>query len=76
MRGEREEILPEKRSLTFQRDRLPGEGSPMYLNESGEPFTLVTAEEEVDAFVGVKPQELSDDLYGEDLIILRHAYPS
>jgi hypothetical protein len=37
----------------------------MYLAEGGEPFLIVTTKEEVDALVGVKPQELADDLYGE-----------
>ena len=39
----------------------------MYLAEGGEPFSVVTAEKEVDALVGVESQELPDDLDGEDL---------
>jgi hypothetical protein len=39
----------------------------VYLAEGGEPLAVVTAEKEVDALVGVEPQELPDDLDGEDL---------
>src|SRR5215218_10380014 len=35
--------------------------------QSGEPFTIVPSEEEVDGLVGVEPEELSYDLDGEDL---------
>jgi hypothetical protein len=67
MRNEREEILPEALLGLPEVGRLPGGGSPMYLTQSGEPFTVVTAEKEVDSLVGVEPQELPDDLDGEDL---------
>jgi hypothetical protein len=39
----------------------------MYLLESGEPLTVVPTKVAVESFVGVEPQELSDDLDGEDL---------
>jgi hypothetical protein len=45
---------------------LPGEGGPMRLAERWEPFAVVAAEEEVNAFVGVEAEELADDLHGQD----------
>lgn len=41
----------------------------MYLAQSGEPFAVVTAEIAVDSFVGFDAEELSYDLYGEDLCV-------
>jgi hypothetical protein len=38
----------------------------MYLTESGEPFTVVPSEEEVDALVGIDAEELAHDLYGKN----------
>jgi hypothetical protein len=48
----------------------------MYLTESGEPLAVVPSEEQVDALVGVEPQELTDDLYGEDLGVGELGYGS
>jgi hypothetical protein len=48
---------------------LPGEGGAVYLLECGEPFTIVTAEEAVEVLVGIEPEELPDDLYGEHLSV-------
>ena len=62
----------QRRSLTFQRFAACAgrRWCAVYLLlECGEPFTVVTAEEAVDALVGVKAEELSDDLEGEDLSI-------
>ena len=67
MRSEAEKLLPEALFDPPEVGRLPREGGPMYLAESRKPFSVVTAEEEVDALVGVEFQEFSDDLYGEDL---------
>ena len=41
----------------------------MYLSEGGEPFAVVPSKEEVDAFVGVEPQELAYDFDGEDFSV-------
>ena len=65
--SKRKEFLPEVLLELPEVGCLPGEGGPMYLVESGEPSSVVTAEEEVDALVGVEPEELSYDLDGENL---------
>jgi hypothetical protein len=62
---ERKELLPEALFNLPEVGSLAAEGGPMYLAEGGEPFLIVTTKEEVDALVGVEPQELADDLYGE-----------
>ena len=67
MRGEEEQFLPDTLLDLPEVGRLPREGCPMDLTEGREPFAVVTTEEEVDTLVGVYPEELSDDLYGEDL---------
>jgi hypothetical protein len=63
----RTELLPELFLELPEVGRLPDEGGAVYLAEGGEPLAVVTAEKEVDALVGVEPQELPDDLDGEDL---------
>jgi hypothetical protein len=69
VRGERKELLPEALLDLPEVGRLATEGGPMHLTEGGEPFAVVTAEEEADALVGIEPQELADDLDGKDLCI-------
>jgi len=67
VRGECEELLPETLLDPPEVGRLPGEGGPMYLAESRKPCSVVPSDEEVDALVGVETEELTDDLYGEEL---------
>jgi hypothetical protein len=66
--GASERISCQSSSLSFQRlvaclAKVVRCTSP----RGGEPLAVVTAEKEVDALVGVEPQELPDDLDGEDL---------
>jgi hypothetical protein len=63
----RKELLPELFLELPEVGCPPSEGGAVYLAEGGEPLAVVTAEKEVDALVGVEPQELPDDLDGEDL---------
>jgi hypothetical protein len=65
--SKRKELLPELFLELPEVCRLPGEGGPMYLAEGRKPFSVVTAEEALDALVGVELQKLSDDLDGKDL---------
>jgi hypothetical protein len=65
MGGERKELLPEALFDLPEVGSLAAECGPMYLTEGGEPFSIVTTKEEVDGLVGIEPQELADDLYGE-----------
>ena len=69
MGSKREELLPEVFFDLPEVGRLPSEGSAMDLAKSWEPFAVVAAEEEIDSFVGVYAEKLSDDLYGEDLSV-------
>lgn len=47
--------------------RLASEGGAMYLAKCREPLAVVPSEVAVECLVGVEPQELADDLDGEDL---------
>jgi hypothetical protein len=67
--SKREELLPEVFFDLPEIGRLPSEGSAMDLAKSWEPFAVVSAEEEIDSFVGVYAEKLSDDLYGADLSV-------
>jgi hypothetical protein len=66
VRNEREEFLPEALLYLPKVGSLPGEGSSMYLAEGREPCTVVPLEEEVDALVGVEPQELANHFDGKN----------
>jgi hypothetical protein len=48
---------------------LTGEGGTVDFAKGREPLCVVTAEEEMDAFVGVETEELADHFDGEDLRI-------
>lgn len=48
-----EKLLPEALLELPEVGRLAGKGRPMHLAEDGEPFSIVTTEEEVDRLVGV-----------------------
>ena len=65
--GERKKLLPEALLDLPKVGCLSEEGGPMDLVEGGEPPSVVPAEEEVDALVGVYAEELSDYLEGENL---------
>src|SRR5215211_4256089 len=67
--GVGQELLPEALLDLPQIGGLPSEGGPMDLAERGEPSSVVPLEEEADALVGVEPEELSDDLDGQDLCV-------
>ena len=54
----RKELLPELFLELPEVGCPPSEGGAVYLAEGGEPLAVVTAEKEVDALVGVEPQDL------------------
>ena len=62
--SKRKELLPEVFLYLPEVGRLPSEGSAVHLTEGREPLAVVAAEEEVDALVGVHPEELANDLDG------------
>jgi hypothetical protein len=65
--SEGEKLLPESFLDLPEVGCLPREGGAVDDPERREPLTVVPSEEEVDTLVGVEPQELAHDLYGEDL---------
>jgi len=67
VRGEEEQILPEALLELPEVGCLPGEDGSMYLAEGRKPFSVVTAEEEVDSLVSVDAEELSNHFDSEDL---------
>ena len=67
MRNKREEILPEVFLDLPEVCCLPSEGGAMDEAQRGKPLCVMPSEVAVDTLVGVQPQELTDDLDGEDL---------
>src|SRR3712207_4111645 len=67
--GEGKELLPEVFLHLPEVGGLTGEGGTVDFAKGREPLCVVTAEEEVDAFVGVETEELADHFDGEDLRI-------
>jgi hypothetical protein len=67
VRSERKELLPKALLELPEVGCFSGEGGAMHLPEGGKPFALVPSEVAVECLVGVYAEELSYDLYGEDL---------
>jgi hypothetical protein len=67
VRGKSEKLLPEVVFELPEVGCLPSEGGAMDLPEGGEPLCVVSSEVAIEGLVGVETEELSDDLYGEDL---------
>lgn len=67
VRSEGEDLLPEALLDLPEVGSLPSESGAMHSAEGGEPFVVVSSEEEVDAFVGVYAEELADHFDGKYL---------
>jgi hypothetical protein len=69
VRDERKEFLPEEFLYLPEVGRLPSEGGAMDFSEGGEPLAVMTPEVTKDPLIGVEPQKLAYDLYGEDFCV-------
>jgi hypothetical protein len=67
VRNDGHELLPEEFLEMPEVGGLAGEGGAMDLPKGGEPLCVVPSEVAIECLVGVEPQELPYDLYGEDL---------
>jgi hypothetical protein len=67
--GEREHLLPEVFLDLPEVGALSGEGGAVDFTQGWEALGVMTPEVTKDRLVGVEPQELSDDLDGEDLCV-------
>ena len=67
MRNIGEQFLPEALFDLPEVGRLAGEGCTVDFAQGGEPLAIMLPEVAKDCLVSVYPQELPDDLDGEDL---------